>query len=361
MSKISSKKWIVLTFVFILILLSISSIIVMWIDPFFHFHKPHTDEFLYSLDNERSQNNGIIKHFDYDALITGSSMTQNTKVSQVDKLFNVNSIKVPFSGGSFKEIDDNIKLSIEKNPNLKMVIRALDENYYFQDKDHMRDDIGEYPTYLYNENPFDDIKYIWNKDILLGRCFQMMLNKRNGVEPGTTDFDSYMNWMEANRDNFNPSIVLSEKESFNSSIQESLTDEEKYTITQNIEQNVIKTAKENPNIRFIYYIPPYSLAWWGDKMENSQLDKFLSAERLVFDLILSCDNIELYAFNDRTEIISNLSNYKDPIHYADWITDEIILDISKGEGRITISNKEEYLKKQELFLKNFDYNSLFNQ
>ena len=96
-------------------------------------------------------------------------------------------------------------------------------------------------------------------------------------------------------------------------------------------------------------------------MENSQLDKFLNAERLVFDLILSCDNIELYAFNDRTEIISNLSNYKDPIHYADWITDEIILDISKGEGRITISNKEEYLNSQEIFLKNFDYNSLFNQ
>lgn len=130
------------------------------IDPYMHYHKPDTEGYFYSLNNQRSQNDGITKHFEYDALITGTSMTENFKTSEMDALFACNSIKVPYSGGSYKEINDNLKVAVENNPNLKMVVRGLDMGRFLDDKDVMRYDLGTYPTYLYDSNPLNDVQYI---------------------------------------------------------------------------------------------------------------------------------------------------------------------------------------------------------
>lgn len=58
----------------------------------FHYHAPL--KFLsYPLVNERYQNNGIVRHFDYDSVITGTSMTENFKTSEAQKLFGSDFIK----------------------------------------------------------------------------------------------------------------------------------------------------------------------------------------------------------------------------------------------------------------------------
>lgn len=74
-------------------------LLVFWIfDPYFHYHKPFS--FIsYRLYDERYINDGISRHFDYDAIITGTSMAQNFKTSEVDALFGVESVKETFSGG----------------------------------------------------------------------------------------------------------------------------------------------------------------------------------------------------------------------------------------------------------------------
>ena len=77
------------------------------------------------LNNERSQNNGISKHFNYDALITGTSMTENFKCSEMDSIFGTNSIKVPFSGGTYKEINDNVRVGLKNNSELRIVVWGL--------------------------------------------------------------------------------------------------------------------------------------------------------------------------------------------------------------------------------------------
>ena len=69
------KKWLVTYFLSVLLIAGMVMAVVAYVDPFMHYHKPLTDVFYYNLNNERSQNDGITKHFDYDALITGSSMT----------------------------------------------------------------------------------------------------------------------------------------------------------------------------------------------------------------------------------------------------------------------------------------------
>ena len=107
--KNNSKKWVIGLLVSFVFILGILGGFVAVVDPYFHYHAPQS--FVkYELNNERYQNNGVVKHFEYDAIITGSSMTQCFKPSELNELFSVNAIKAPFSGGSYKEVNDNLKV-----------------------------------------------------------------------------------------------------------------------------------------------------------------------------------------------------------------------------------------------------------
>ncbi|MBO7638333.1 MAG: hypothetical protein J6S91_05090, partial [Treponema sp.] len=194
------KGFVIAFLTFVLLALAFIGTIVAVVDPFFHYHKP-LEGLCYQLSNERSINDGITKHFDYDAIITGSSMIENFKASEADKMFNLHFIKLPYSGGSLKEINDNLKIDMSHNRNLKVVIRSLDYLYIdnmgdTRDKNWMRHDLGDYPTYLYDRNIFNDVYYLLNRDVFVS-CIHAILNSfmLNKNENQSLNFDSYGNWM----------------------------------------------------------------------------------------------------------------------------------------------------------------------
>ena len=166
-----SKRWLTGYFCIVLILLCTIGAVTYYIDPYFHSHYPHTDKYSYELFNERYQNDGIIRHFNYDAVITGTSMTEQFKTSEMDALFGTQSIKVPYSGATYKEINDSLRTVLRYQPELKMIVRGLDMNRFVAAPDEMRYELKEYPTYLYNDNPIDDVKYLLNKDAILNLSY----------------------------------------------------------------------------------------------------------------------------------------------------------------------------------------------
>ncbi len=331
---------------------------VYQIDPFFHYHKPYTDRYYYVLDNQRSQNDGIVRFFDYDAIITGTSLIDNFKTSEAEELFHAGFIKIPSDGGSYKEINDMVVKAASANPDLRIVIRGLDMAGFWTSKDEMREDLGTYPTYLYDGNDFNDVKYIFNKDIFPGRVCRMIAGRiSKSFKPGITSFDDYSAWQAENGYGFwavCPDGISTEaaEEIF------VLTEDEKKQISDSIEQNVISAAQQNPDIEFYYFYPPYSIVWWNELNRTGRLDKQLEAEQMVTEMLLPYENIHLYSFNDRTDIIYNLDNYKDSLHYGPWINTEILKCIHDGKGLLTKENCEDYFINEQEILKNYDYSSI---
>ena len=84
------------------------SAITIYIDPLFHYHKP-LEKFNYPIVDERYQNDGIVRNFEYNSIITGTSMVENFMTSEADEIFGSRFIKIPFSGGRYKEINDCLK------------------------------------------------------------------------------------------------------------------------------------------------------------------------------------------------------------------------------------------------------------
>ncbi len=356
------KTWLISWFVIVSVVLSILGYWVFRVDPYFHYHKPDLDRYYYSLNNQRSQNNGISRHFDYDAMITGTSMTENFRASEMDRIFGCSSIKTSFSGGSYKEINDNIVTALEANPNLKTIVRGLDMWRFCDAPDAMRNDLGEYPTYLYDNNPFNDVKYLLNRDVIFGRVYKMTTdNDAADFVPGITSFDDYSRWQSSYT--FGIDTVLPDGVPAQESPAESkhLSEEQKADIRENIERNVTAAADSYPDVDFYYFYTPYSIAWWQEQYAKGTLNRQLEAERYITELILPHKNIHLFSFNNRTDIITDLNNYKDTTHYGSWINSLILQWMHDGTYQLTEDNYSEYLDKEAAFFTTYDFDAINGQ
>ncbi len=352
----SCKSWLLAMFVVLALLLCSMASVIIYVDPYFHYHSPISSLY-YELDNERSQNDGIIKHFEYDGMIIGTSMAENFKTSEAEELFGGTFIKVPFAGGTYKEQNDNIATAIEYNPNLKTVIRPLDYAYLMDDANRIRDDLGDYPDYLYDKNPFNDVNYIFNKDILFSICLPMFEQSAAGVAGGVTSFDEYANW--ADTAEYGAKVVLGDRTEYAkpSEIQP-FVDEVKQKVKENITQNVVELAEANPDVDFYYYLTPYSIAWWGSQMELGNAQRWIEAEEYAIELMLQCDNIHLYSFNNEFDVTTNLDNYSDECHHGEWINTQILAWIYSGTDELTLDNYEEYIAVEREFYLGYDYGEL---
>ena len=349
-----NKKWSILVLAvtgFLLLGLGTVTIIV---DPYFHYHTPLS--FLeYPIDNERYQNDGILKHFQYDAIITGSSMTQNFKASEFDKIFQVNSVKVPFSGASYKEINENLERAVAANSEIKIILRGLDYHALLFDKDKMRYELDFYPVYLYDNFLCNDVKYILNKTILFEDTIGVMEYSKSGRK--TTSFDIYGNWMEGRR--FGKEALDEVYERPEKSDNAEMNEKDRERLRGNLRQNITQLAEQNPQIEFYLFFTPYSIYYWDQINQEGTLRKQLEAEKITIENLLEYDNIHLFSFFDEFEMICNLDNYKDTLHYSESINSQILVWMHNGEHLLTKENYESYCNNEYEFYTNYDYDTLF--
>ena len=83
--EISPKKWGLCAIVLLVFLVVGIAFLTYVVDPYFHYHAP-VKGINYRLYEQQYINDGIARHFDYDAIIIGNSLSENMKTSQVDEL-----------------------------------------------------------------------------------------------------------------------------------------------------------------------------------------------------------------------------------------------------------------------------------
>lgn len=334
------------------ICLLVSAMVICVIDPYFHYHKP-IDGIAYVINDARYQNDGIVRNFEYDAIITGTSTTQQFKSSELDDLFGVNSVKVSYSGGSHKEINDNLKRALESNSEIKLIVRGFDYYRLLDEKDVMR--YSDYPTYLYDNRIFNDVSYVLNKYVLLD-AIDIVKRTQNGSE--TTTFDQYgrfednYQWGKAAVD---ATYIRAEK----CDREYTLSEEDKNNIEENIKYNVIDLVAENPDIEFYFFYTPHSIYLFDNYSQNGLLTRYLQAEEYTTKLLLECDNVHLFSFFDEYDMICDLNNYKDVNHYSERINSQILVWMKDGSHELTKDNYKQYYSQITDFYTSYDYDALF--
>lgn len=358
--EMNSRK-VVLTWIICAVMFCVMCVALVYrIDPYFHYHYPLIDKYYYEIDDERTLNDGIIKNFDYDAIITGTSMTGNFKTSEADQIFGCTSIKAPSSGATYCEINGYVQSAIA-HKDIALVIRGLDMTKYWTSANLMRWDAGTYPEYLYDDKLYNDVNYWFNKDVLLEKIVPMIVAKnKKDFMPGITPFDDHSAWGKGA--SYGKDGIISEK------IEEvvpgevyGISEEEWADVKANIEQNVIRVARDNPDIEFYYFTTPYSLWWWREQLTIGWVDRYLEAEKYLIEQCLNYDNIKLFSFNTRSDITGDLNNYMDYMHYAPWVNSWMLRCMKEGKYQLTKDNYEQYLSDEAKLYYNYDYLSFIEQ
>lgn len=371
------RKWLITVIcVCITLIISIAGINAI-VDPYFHYHKPVT---AYRLYEERNINDGIARHFDYDAIIIGNSLTENFRTTRFDELFGTNSVKLPYSGAGVRELWAALGRTLGR--------KALNDNNLYYVRGVRSDIVDEYdaykgyrndvktvfvcmdiedgirsfwwtrynesPDYLYDDSLINDIRYLMNKETFYRGTIYNLGMTLTGKE--STGFDEYSSWERESGPKQACQTLTEIKKDVKP--QRFFGDEEKEKIYYNVECNIFPVVDANPDVDFILFIPPFSIAKWAEYYNDGELEYRLDNTEYLINKLLERDNIRLYSFLGEYDVVTNLSRYCDEIHYDQEINDWILARIAENENGVDEENVNEYFDGVRRFYINYDYTTL---
>lgn len=344
MKQISGKKW---TYGFLAVLLGTllcCAVLTIVVDPYFHYHKP-LEGLSYELNNERYMNDGIARHFDYDAVIIGTSMTHNFKTTEFDAIFDVKSIKIPYSGAGYKELGESLDRLLTRNPNVTKVMWVVDFSNLLESADWER--YSDYPEYLYDDNNMNDVPYLLNKSVLYHGVLNNLISTLQGKE--STSFDEYSAFDRPTGEHGIAFTVEDEGRLSNKQEQRAITEEELQRVQATIEQNIKAVIDAYPNTEFMIVIPPYHESYLHMQAQDGLMNASLDAEKEALKILNACPNAKLYCYMDVYDVVCDIEYYSDSVHYTAEINSEILQWMAAEKGRITSENYEEHVEATREF------------
>ena len=350
-----NKKWIVWTLAALVIALVLYASVTVYIDPLFHYHAP-LPQYQYPIEDERYQNDGILRHFEYDGIITGTSLSERFKTSVADKLFNANFGKGGLAGSCFWEQHERLERAFKSNDKIKYVIRTLDADNLFTAKDE--NPYGDLPEYLYNDNIFDDVNYVLNKEIF-ARSLRVIDYTKMGKK--TTTFDNAIVEMSQRKYTGAEAVLACYTLGEPATEESHITEQEKQKLLDNLHQNVTDLIEENPNTEFYLFFPPYSICFWDTQYNLGMVSKIEEAQAAVIEELLQYKNVKLFGFDWDFGTVCDLDNYFDLIHFSTEVSEQLLRYMADGEYLITKENYHEYLADVSNFYHYYNYAALHTE
>lgn len=282
-------------------------------------------------------------------------MTENFRVSWFEKANKDEKvIKVPYSGGYSKNYDIVFNLAFNTH-DIKTIYYGLD---MFKDFFSRESNITVHPLpeYLYDNNIFNDIEYVFNKDVWYDYTVYNIKNLVKGIEINN---DYAYSWNNKCKYGFTEVLKTYERPK----TQQNDIDSNLYmpNYDENM-KNITKYIQNYPNTKFKIFFPPYSILQWDMAIMNGELNKQIAITKRVMEDLLQYDNVELYYFQNNEEIITNFDNYKDYSHYKEEINYYIFECMCKtGENRITKENYIEEINHMYEIATSYDYDKIFKK
>lgn len=328
-----NMQFIKLFFIRTLILLAAVIAAVVFFDPFYQYHRPLPGLKAVLTDKEY-QCIGTLRTFDYDALVVGSSVCENYNNYWFDEGFGCTTIKAIRSYGATADLCYLLDNAYESH-NLKYVFYNIDPSSLSAGTEPTYESTG-CPMYLYDRNFFNDYSYVLNKDVLMEKLPYMLAYSFIG---DYDEGDSY-NWAQWKYFGQDMAMGLYVRLSSVKEMQpETINSEE---LADNI---ALLTAQveAHPDTVFKFFFSPYSMLWWDNAYRSGERDAVIYNEKQAIGTLLEYDNVEIYFYQDDEEIITNLDNYMDMIHFSKDINYYVYDKLAKGEERLTKDNYEERL------------------
>lgn len=354
---------------------------VFFSDPYQYFHKSIFRPNFFIKRAGRMQSPGIIRNYigtdaRFDTLIMGGSLAQNFEAKRVTKIFSSDkniAINLAFSGATAFEQAFVTKKALKTNK-IKTVFWSIGPGWRMSAD--FTNDKRTFPYYLYNDNSFDDLNYLFSAksfNIGLNYIFTLMFSRKNvpyfgKVGVPIVPLHRYSSWAPFNE----KTMAIMNKRIF--------SEQSRIKIQKKLKQSAVnlvdgkiplinysdlppdayvserilleKLIKTNPDVQFVLLFPPVSTLYY----HTVDLDNVTKTTNRPFELVKIAENYSnarVFGFSEDF-IINDLRYYKDAAHYDRAISRFILLQIKRGKGELTSKNVNRFVRRLKQSINNFN-------
>ena len=323
-----SQKFIKHFFIGSGVLLLLCALLIVVIDPFFQYHKPLSG-LKVVLTEKEYQVPGTLKNFEYDSVIAGSSVAENYYNDWFNEGFDCNVVKAIRSYGATADLCYFLDMAFEHRE-LKYVFYNLDPSSLVADLEPTYELTGS-PMYLYDDNYLNDLEYVLNKDVLFERVPYLLAQSLVG-DYDENDSYNWSQWKQFNSDMAlglyirRPEIAEMKPENY----YEDLLHGNLKLLTSQIEAH--------PETTFYIFVPPYSMLWWDSTYRDGDTEAYLYNMEYAVETLLGYENVKFFYFQNDREVITNLENYMDTLHFSQEINHYICNCLIENSHELTFEN-----------------------
>lgn len=328
------KKSLILLAGFIAAEFFLAALAVWFFDPFLQYHSPFLGR--QAVFNDRdNQMPGSVRVMDYDSVLMGSSVVENCDSDFLDGHFGCHCLKIIRASGSAADLLYYLDMAQESHE-LKNIFWCMDLSALDSDPQNTFGQ-GSENRYLHTKSILDDGPYLWNKEILLVTVPTMLAYGRAGRDVGGHAYD----WSEGKE--FSAGLAMEAYEKPPEACEARDFSDRTEDIRRNVEA-VAQQIESHPDTRYFFFFPPYSMSWWDCAYVNGDLEEKFYILEYALPVLLSYDNVEVYYFQDDVQIIGNLDNYMDLVHYSPEINQYMLERLAAGDGRVTEDNWQDVIR-----------------
>ena len=327
--------------------------LVIWVDPFFQYHKPLA-WFPYLVDNQVNQNPGLAKHMDYDGILIGSSMTASFNTDWFEELMGMKTQKLSYNGSYPKDLSNIMQLVFDaKGDQVKAVYMAVDQSTFSADPEETKFPVTDY---LYDDNVFNDVPYLLNKDVLLDYIMRPLADRKDASDWA----ELYKPWWTD--EYYNKANVLMYYEAAEEKQEEEAlaADYFKDAVEENLQKNILPYIEAHPETEFYIFYPPYSILFWNDVTREKELEAVIGRLEYMTERLLNYENVHVFNFLGKEDIICNLNNYADYMHYHKNVCRYITECFATGENELHSENYGQAFDEIRALAMSYDYSAIWD-
>ena len=344
------RKWLLNLLLGVLISSFLILSIVFMVDPFLQYRSRDKGYIL----NPRYVTPGLIKNFDYDTIIIGSSMTQNFNMQVFREYFNDKPLHVNCGGMTTRDIVSSIKLANKINKAKKYYICIDLANFNSNTQRRI-------PEHLFRDDFFSKIRYSFSHEVWFEfipvDMFLLGIQKIGKQLPEDykyrIDVDYLGYW--AHQHKFSRAIVMNK---YQSNI-DKVSEVDNKGLNERMKKNIDKFFEDLKDCKdkYNFFFPPYSVLFWHNADKKGYIKQYLDAKRYFVTKAIQ-QNHNVYDFQAE-EFICDLDNYKDTTHYKpeinDWMTKCFYNNSNLVNDEITAENETKLLSILQKFSINNHY------
>ena len=371
------KKFRTLVFIFFFIAFIptiIFGFIIWYIDPFALWHKPfYCPNQVYEYKNMRYNAKRFLERSDYDSLIFGSSMLENTSAKEAAKKLGGSFINISIRGSHFNERRFILDYALAKNKNIKQVLTTFDieiipflHTFSYLAMKHW--------GVLYDKEMLNDYSVYTNKETLayiFSTFFKLIGGKEVSCE--NRDFDRPASFFAEsehllggiknfvkNDYNLNETKSAVEKIKNKQISKDELNPKDLALIKELFDKDVIEPIKNHQDTEFIMIVAAYSVVKSAIAFQTNPAGARLQKYFLKYLLDQNLPNLKVYGFDDMG-FTDDIANYVDLGHYSKDINSKMLDWIAQKKGILTTQNFDEYWDKYEQKSKAFDLSKFLEE